>query len=132
MVWDQWSKMARKQIYHGESCEGMIVANFFVDDKVVQAYFVDGDIGSTKIKYHVERNNGNYQLVEEEILTPEPFAGQSKPKTRKLKAEDIDEAVKAMIDSIVKPYVNAGKYSMPVEAGKLRSGLEGALLAKKA
>ena len=124
--------MPRERVYHGESCKGVVTTNFFVDGKTVEAYFSDGDISSSFVKYHAEENDGEYKLVETEDLST-PLDGSwgknpNKIKTHKLKAATEEEAIAAMIDIIVGPYEKPRPHSMPVDAAELRSGLEKALL----
>jgi len=129
--------MERKQAYHGESCRGMVSVNFWVEADKVQACFCDGDISSSSVEYSVERTNkGEYRVVErEQLSTPlDSSWGKNAPeiKSQRVRADTKEEALKAMIDFIVKPYVNPSKHSFPVNAAKLRKGLEKALLEETA
>lgn len=125
--------MERKKVYHGESCRGMVSVNFWVEADKVQAYFCDGDISSSSVEYAVERTDkGEYRIVErEQLSTPLDSSWEKNApeiKSQKVQADTKEEALKAMIDFIVKPYVKPPKYGFPVNAAKLRRGLEKALL----
>ena len=120
----------REEVYHGETCNGQVVANFFVSRRMVEAYFVDGDIGSSKVRYLLEQRCNQFYLAKVEEQSPTPYAPVP-TKTRKLKATNSQEALKEFIEYIVKPYAKPGEFTFPVNADELRKGLERALLKKE-
>jgi len=123
------SLQERKQVYHSESCRGNVVVNFYVNGKTVEGYFVDGDISSSKVVWGVVRTrNGTYRVRERD--NTDTMVGKAKPelKSRTTKARTEREALASMIRSIVRPYVKPREFSFPVDAKKLREGLEAELL----
>jgi hypothetical protein len=124
----------RKRVYPGEACEGMVTANFFVEDEKVEGYFCDGDISSNGTNWYIEKTGKNeYRIIETDQLhtSLDDSLGKNSPGTKhkKFKAKTKREALVAMIDFIVKLYINPGEYSMPVNAKKLKRGLEKALIS---
>jgi len=117
----------KERVYYCEKCDGQVVANFFVSGRMVEAYFVDGDIGSSKVRYSMEQRCNQFYIAEVEEQSPVPYTPIA-PKTKKLKATNTQEALKEFIEHIVKPYVKPSEFTFPVNAQELRKGLERALL----
>jgi hypothetical protein len=122
----------RTQVYHGESHEGMVVANYFVEGSKVEEVLVDGDICRTIFYWNIEKRGKNYIVTRtEELDTPlDAEMGKNKNivKAWAVKATTEKEALASMINSIVKPYLKKQEHMMPVDAKKLRQGLEKHLL----
>ena len=119
----------RKQVYFASKCDGMVTANFFVNnDGRVEAFFADGTIGSSQVTYGIEQRGKVFFLFERETQNPKPYE-PIPAKNRRLKAKTKEEAIRELINHVIKPYVKPGKYSFPVDAEELRKGLESELLS---
>lgn len=117
-----------KQIYRGEACKGAIVTTVSVYGKMVQVNHIDGDISSQISQYLWVKTDEGYAILEgKDLTTPldETFGKNSK-EIRKIpiKATTDREAKSALIDLIVKPYINPGPHSMPFDVDEVRKGLE--------
>ncbi|MFH1585811.1 MAG: hypothetical protein ABIB79_03525 [archaeon] len=131
------TSLSESHIYYGEKCNGMVTARFWVDgDRKVNAHYDDGDISSHTVTYELKKVYGTYGIVKRSSLHTH-LDGQfgKNPDERNFDSLDVKderEALIAFIDSIVEPHLNPGEYAFPVNAKKLKKGLEKVLLTEPA